>query len=133
MLFTPLGDSSQELEFVGELSFSMEAIVSLSNFQTYLYENFKINQNCPVFNCNVTYTAKGVARSIKTIARMSVGTMEFGEIHLTETEWLTGGAYHCDFSPQYQSYFFDVTTSSLIISGSSIKMDGNYKIVITPI
>lgn len=40
--------------------------------------------------------------------------------------------YHLSFKPAFQRYEFERKSGSLIISGSSPKMEGSYKVTITP-
>jgi roadblock/LC7 domain-containing protein len=51
-----------------------------------------------------------------------------GEIKLAENGELNSDNYHMDFTPSYQVYAFNSEECALIITGSSGKMGGNYKV-----
>lgn len=55
-----------------------------------------------------------------------------GKIDLRETSKVSVNDYHLQFSPRFQTYEYDDEMHSLIITASSKKMGGAYKVVITP-
>jgi hypothetical protein len=57
---------------------------------------------------------------------------EDGEINIVETSSVTVEKFHLRFIPKWQQYRFHRDSGSLVISGRSDKMKGNYEVEITP-
>ncbi|MBY5785298.1 hypothetical protein HFN62_16400 [Rhizobium leguminosarum] len=55
-----------------------------------------------------------------------------GKIDLRETRRVSVDEYHLQFLPRFQTYVHDEETHSLIITSSSKKMGGAYKVTIMP-
>ncbi len=54
----------------------------------------------------------------------------YGDMRLEENGELNDNYIHLFFKERFQNYKFDPTSSSLIVTGSSDKMNGDYKVVI---
>ncbi|TCR04079.1 hypothetical protein [Neorhizobium sp. JUb45] len=72
-------------------------------------------------------------RTFTTDFRAYVGSGPHdGVIDLDEAAGVSIDYYHLRFNPAFQRYTFDGSSGALIVTGSSSKMGGDYKVSITP-
>lgn len=76
------------------------------------------------------YSRKSVTQLTTCIAIRN--GYEDGKISLEECGILSSTIFHLDFTDDFQTYEFDESTFSLIITGKSKKMGGSYKVTILP-
>jgi len=82
------------------------------------------------FSAFIEYSSS--ARNISQITDVTIirNGYDDGKIRLMEAEELVAEDFHLDFSTQYQTYSFFDNDKKLLVSGSSQKMGGKYKVSI---
>lgn len=103
--------------------------MSLQEFKSHLFSLDGIDNNHPRFECIVTFNSSQGVVTDTTVAGMSVTTMEYGDIHLNETDKISLDTHHLDFTQRYQDYSFN--GEGLVVTGKSPKM-GEYEVTIVP-
>lgn len=96
------------------------------NFQVTSTGNF-------IFSANVAYnsSSRGTERAGCTV-QIFRNSMKDGEIEIYESGGLRSETHHLNFSEKWQEYLFDKSDESLLITGSSPKMGGEYSVRISP-
>ena len=87
--------------------------------------------NC-TFPAKVTYSFDGKVVDESTSVTIIRNGYEEGKVSLNERGALSAELFHLDFSPDFQRYRHRKSDHSLRVEGSSPKMHGQYKVVITP-
>ncbi|MBD8268373.1 hypothetical protein [Pseudomonas fluorescens] len=97
-----------------------------TNFQVMPVGNF-------LFCASITYTSvkRGTEQENCTVMMVRNG-MGDGEVNIYEKGCLTANTHHLGLKHQYQTYKFDRTSNSFVITGNSSKMGGDYVINISP-
>jgi hypothetical protein len=85
-----------------------------------------------VFPALVTYEYGGKSVTELTTCTAVRNGYEDGKISLEERGVLSSTIFHLDFTDDFQTYKFDKSTFALVVSGSSQKMGGSYKVTILP-
>lgn len=78
----------------------------------------------------VEYTSKIINASEITIIKLIRNGYNDGGIQIKENGDLNSEYFHLDFTTNYQNYTFNTTDNSLVVSGNSGKMGGDYQVVL---
>jgi hypothetical protein len=78
----------------------------------------------------VEYTSNVINASEITIIKLIRNGYNDGDIQITENGDLNYENFHLDFTTNYQNYTFNTADNSLVVSGNSGKMGGNYQVVL---
>lgn len=95
---------------------------------------FEVNDygNCR-FRAQVKYEFRDTELVHTTAVFIQRNGYEDGKVSLEESGPLVSEVFHLDFSPERQVYRYGTRRDSLIVKGSSPKMGGKYRVVITPV
>jgi hypothetical protein len=114
---------------------NLEKFHELHKFIEYWRERtgFSINSGLCIFNAKIKYefAEQRISQVTKVIIRLF--GYDDGKISLDEAGPLVSATFHLDFSPDFQDYKHGKKTNSLIISGASKKMHGEYRVIIKPV
>ncbi len=85
------------------------------------------------FHCRVTYSTINGKVLDATCCYIKTSGLEANKVALDETQKLQPMWLHLDFDPSFQKYSLTKKKRYLVISGSSRKMRGGYKVTIRPV
>ncbi|ETR94496.1 hypothetical protein [Acinetobacter lactucae] len=106
----------------------MDSLLAINDFRE--ENNLEVDNrgNLPPFECIIEYKSKAGNASTVANVRLTIHGIDFGNIDIDETKKISSENYHLNFTTRFQQYKFDSEDNSLIISGTSAKMQGAYEV-----
>ncbi len=110
----------------------MDNLRELLNFlQTNMERTYSKRQSRYSFTALVTYYHSSKAISFNTEVWVDTDAQNSGRVILTEIAQCPSDKFHLEFKPRYQAMHFDRESNTLVISGQSEKMMGDYKVSVS--
>lgn len=82
------------------------------------------------FRAVVNYSCRSSSVSSNCSVKVATDAQSDGRVSLMDCDELPAERYHLDFTPRYQNMRYDDISRTLIISGNSTKMEGDYHVAI---
>lgn len=107
----------------------MQSILAMTNFVEDLSLDKDPFGHCE-FSALVEYSSSVRNATDITTVKFIRNGYDDGKIQLTEGDELNTDNFHMDFTPDHQVYVFDSKERTLVVTGRSGKMGGDYTVKI---